>query len=487
MKNILKTDYFKSLKWGFSSIIINFFKQIILVPIFISCVGKDFYSFWLIISAIVFMIRAINLGQLNYSSNVINLSYHIKSDIKEELAVSQGANLMMLFLQFFVGLVISSQFILGHITNYESAFLTNVNAQLCVVFLVVSTILYQYSTLYLLRLFEPLGKINLTIKYQTIGEFFDFVVTALSIYFTRSILLTCFAVFIFNILYSVSIFYFIKKRVPFEIPLFRNLDLKKSFEQIRKSFLLCISFLIEKIYEIGINLVVVRVFSSALLPVFTTSRVLSNSSLKVSNTMTIPIMPSIQKQFALEEKHLILQKISLFWRISGTLLMSCMTVAIPFIPYLYKLWTVNQIEFNMKLLFFLLIAILFQNHAMILTEFLKKTNLSRQILVYNLIKVPTTVIFILISGIYNKGIHFVGIGLLAGELTGLTYLLIIMSILFNGFKPWKEIIKNLLPILLFTITFTIYLFASNYLIFLISNILILLMNNFMFLKKNLLK
>ncbi|HEX8017624.1 MAG TPA: hypothetical protein VF465_20525, partial [Flavobacterium sp.] len=318
MKNILKTDYFKSLKWGFSSIIINFFKQIILVPIFILCVGKELYSFWLIISTVVFMIRAINLGQLNYSSNVINLSYHIKDNIKEELAVSQGANLIMFCSQLIIGLILSSEYILGYITNYESFFLTKVSAQICVVFLLVSAIFYQYSTLYLLRFFEPLGKINITIKYQTIGEFFDFVVTALTIYFTRSILLTCLAVFIFNMLYSISLFFFIKKRVPFEIPLFRNLDLKKSLEQIRKAFLLTISFLIEKIYEIGINLVVVRVFSAGLLPVFTTSRVLSNSSLKVSNTMTIPLMPGIQKQFALEEKHLILQKISLFWRISGT-------------------------------------------------------------------------------------------------------------------------------------------------------------------------
>lgn len=120
IKKVKKSpSYLMSLQWGVSSIFINFFKQILFVPIFIQSVGKDGYAFWLIISAIVLMIRAINLGQLYYSSNVINLSYHQGKDVNEAINTGQGASFIMIGIQILVTLVLCSKSILLSFFDYN--------------------------------------------------------------------------------------------------------------------------------------------------------------------------------------------------------------------------------------------------------------------------------------------------------------------------------------------------------------------------------
>ena len=465
--------YFNSVKWGSYSVAISFVRQILIVPVFIASVGKHDYAFWLVLFAIALMIRSINLGQLHYTSNIVNLNYHIKQDISKELLSGQGANIIYMVAQVLLGVVISYPPILAYLTHTDLEYVNNVHAQYSFIFLVFSRILLQYVSLYLLRLFEPIDKIQHSIKYQFIGETLDFLVIVGAIYFTHSILFTSLALFVFTILFSVYVYYYVKKHVPFSIPFTKGINYKESFAVIKQSATLTFSFVVEKIYEVGLNLVIVRAFAASALPQFDTNRKMSNAFYRVSNVLVTPILPSIQKEFTLKNENYILNKMSVFWRFSNAMLLLCVTVGMPFFLKIYTKWTNHEIDFNLNLICYLFMAIAFQNYSMIFIEFFKKTNLSRQMLINNIIKVIVTVIGILVFGFYNN-IGGMGVALLLGEIAALVYALLVIMALFNSKPALKIFAVNLLPALLLCATLTVYIYFLNYWLLLISNSLILL-------------
>lgn len=471
----LKIDraYINSVKWGGYSIGIGFIRQILLVPAFILTVGSSNYAFWIVLSSIVLMIRALNLGQLHYSSNLINLGYHKNGTIAHELAVAQGANYIYITFQLLLGLIVSSPVVLAAVSNFSVGYILQNYGPYSLILLVISKIAFQYNNLFLLRIFEPLGKIKKTIKYQTIGELLDFVATVLTIYFTHSIFLTSCAIFTSNILFCLFSFFYIKKNIPFTIPFSKGIDLFASFRLIKKSFLLTTSFLVEKVYENGLNILIANVFITSRLPIFTTNRVISNSFYRVSNAAVIPLMPNIQKQFSLSNPKYIISKMIDFWKISSFFTIMGTTLFLPVIPYIYTKWTGNRLTFSVSMVCYLIMAVSFQNFGMVINEFLKKTNLSKQILTYNIFKAVVTVVFILIFS-YIRYFQGLGIALLAGESISLLYMLITLKSIFNDALNMKVIYRLLVPVLLFCASLLVYIFVRNYLLFIGVNFFILI-------------
>ena len=465
--------YFNSVKWGSYSVAISFIRQILIVPVFIASAGKDDYAFWLVLFAVALMIRAINLGQLHYTSNMVNLNYHIKHDISHELNSGQGANILYIAAQILLSVAVSYPPVLAYFTNSSPEYIVKVYAQYSFLLLVVSRILLQYVSFYLLRLFEPIGKIQVSIKYQVIGETLDFLVIVAAIYFTHSIFYTCLALFVFSVLFSGYIYYYVKKNVPFAIPFIKNIRYKDSLIVIRQSATLTFSFIVEKIYEVGLNLVIVRGFAASVLPQFDTNRKMSNAFYRVSNVLVTPILPSIQKEFTLKNEHYILDKMSVFWKFSNALLLLCVTLGMPFFLNIYTKWTNDEIDFNLNLICYLFMAIAFQNYSMIFIEFFKKTNLSGQMLINNIIKVSVTVLFILLFGHYHY-VSGLGIALLLGEVTALIYTLLVIVAVFNSKPAIKIFAVNLLPVLMLSLSLVMYIYLLNYWLLLLSNSLILL-------------
>lgn len=467
--------YIKSVTWGGYSIGISFLRQILLVPAFVLTVGKESYAFWLLLSSIVFMIRALSLGQLHFSSNVINLNYHVNKG-NDELKVAQGANTIYMILQAALGLIIAFPSCLAALSSHSEAFIYNSNAQFSFILLLLSKIIMQYSSLFLLRLFEPVGKINITIKYQTLGELMEFIVTVAVIFVTKSIFYTTLSLFICSIIFSMQMFFFVRRNITYALPKLFDIDYTKSFTLIRQSFLLTISFMVEKVYETGLNLIIVRAYTASILPLFTTSRILSSSFYRVSNTAVLPLIPHMQKNFSLRNEQDIIHQMAMFWKISTLSLIVCITVAMPFISAFYTGWTVNEIAFNSTLVCLLFMAITFQNFGVILNEFLKKTNFSKQILLYNCIKSGLTVACIFAFG-YVNNISGMGISLLAGEICGLLYMLFVMISYLQSTAKF-EILYHIMPVLLFAGSLLTFIFSSNYLLFVILNSIIVLLYAF---------
>lgn len=478
MLNFIKSGagYFNSVKWGSYGVIISFLRQICLVPVFIFTVGSYGYSFWLILSTIVILVTGLSLGHLHYSSNLVNITYHKKGDVSNEILKIQGANYTYMLLQIVIGVLLSFTPVLSLVSSFPKSYIQANHAGIGFFLLLVGKVFFQYCSLFVLRLFEPIGRINTTLKYQAIAELVDFLTILITIFTTHSIFYTCIAVFVSNIIYSVAVMIYVSKNVPYKLEL-KQSNFPESYRFIKTSFSLNASFLVEKIYEVGLNLIIVRVFNTALLPVFTTSRVLTNIFYRICIVMVIPLFPDIQKKFALNEYGYIVHKMKLFWSILSMLIIICITAGLPLLPYIYSLWTGNKLAFNLPIVCFLFMAVSFQNFGMIINEFFKKTNFSKQILILNTIKSVITIGAIVVFGQlgYLPGL---GIALLLGELLCLLYSMSVLRGIFKNKITTRVLINYLLPVVLFCVSVLIYLCILNYWVFLACNLAIVVFCNY---------
>lgn len=470
LNQFLKSTYGKSIRWNFFSIIVGLLKQVLLIPLILLATGKDTYSIWLVLIALVNMVRAINVGQLNYSSNMINLYYAEKKDIKYQIELAKNANIIMGGIQLIVILILMNPNLLSYILKESRQTVLDFHLSYSLFFLAVSFILYQYCSLFLLRLFEPIGKINLTIKYQTIGEFIDFIGTAIFFCVTKNILWTAFGTFVLMAFYCIFLINMVSRNIPFAPKFGSYIDIKNGFRNIKKSFMLTISFLIEKLNEVGLNLFVIKSYNRQTVPLFNTLRTISNFTIKISNSVVIPVMPKMQKYYIEKDNYKIQLIISRYWIISTIVLLILITVFYPLVPKIYKIWTMGKIEYNTMLMFYLFIGVIIQSLSVIVVEILKKTNLAHQILFYNLIKIVTVIVILFIGGILRK-VEYIGLALLFGEMLALTLCI------YNLRK--KEIISiaiffvHIITILVFGIMFYLYIkIMISYLLFIVSSLLI---------------
>ena len=449
-----------------------------LLPAFILAVGKDGYALWLILLTIVTLINALSVGHLHYASNLINLSYHQedkKGSLEQLVSKIISSSLILVMLQLIAGALVSYTPFLSGLSKLSAQYLESHNAGPALLCLLVSRIFYLYINSFFLRLFEPFGNIRHTLKWQAASESLDLLVTALSIFISGSILVTCVAVLSVNVLFGIIAFVYVRRTVWFLRPkkIFSN---SGALPFLRSSSLLNASFAVEKIVESGLNLVVVQAFSASVLPIFTTSRTMINIFYRFCYSILLPLFPGVQKQFSTGNYSYVTKIVKTYWAVSGAVIIFCITVGLPVIPYIYAYWTKNKIEFNGTIMIFLFMAILFQNFALIVTEFFKKTNFSKQLLIYNIIKASFTIIAMLAFG---KLKYYDGLGaaLLAGEACSMFYILVCFKKVFND---TGNIIAYLLPIYVYCISTVFYLQTKNYVVFVFLNIIAIAYSVFKF-------
>jgi len=472
----IEPGYYSSVKWGGYALGLSFLRQIFLVPVFIITVGSYGYSFWLILSTVAVMITALNLGHLHYSANLINFIHHKNEDVEPEMIKIQGATYVYGLLQLLFGVIICFTPVLSYITSFPESYIVARNAGIGFILLLAAKFFLQYISMFVLRLFEPLGRINTTLKYQAIGEALDLAATLSAIYITRSIFYTCLAVFIVNIIFSVIIIFYVAKHVPFKLPFLKNVSLAGSYGIIKGSVVMNSSFLIEKVYDVGLNLVVVRVFGASAVPLFTTGRVLTNIFYRLCTVMVIPLFPVIQKDYALDNRDAIMRKMKIFWTLLSVTIIFGITIGMPFLPYVYSLWTHNKLQFNLSIICYLFMAVSFQNFVMIVNEFFKKANLSKQILFYNIAKSVITITALVVFGYYNY-LPGLGIALFIADALCSVYSMLILLGLFKDKITARILLTYLLPVILFCISLMCYLYTQNYWVFLLCNIVILFFFN----------
>ncbi len=468
-----KIRHFDSFKWGFVLVFVNIVKQIILVPFFLSGVGKEQYSLWLIFASIIFLIRAINLGQLNYSSNIININYHLKSDLKEEIAASLGSNFILIFVQILVGVIISMPYFLKIITGFSMDKILEFNSSFVFILLLLTRISHQFFSLFYLRLLEPLGKISKKIKYDAIGEFVDIIATMLLIFLTKNLLFIALGVLIFNLIYFFISYNFLKFQLKsFFVDI--KIDFYKSIEVIVNSTSLLLSFIIEKLYENGLNIFITSFYSPLKVPLFSTTRTISNLSMRCSLVISEPLMPNLQKNFSNKDFEGIFDNFIYYWKITFLPILIIFSLLLPFVEDLYVYWTLGEITFNYKLFVWIFLSVFFLNYSSVISQFFRRTNYAKQLIFFNLVKTIVTLTVLYFYGITDN-ITGAGIAVFAGEFLS-SSIIITMIYKIYGKEFFLRIFKYFLICIVFSINSILFLELKNYVLFIAINFLIIIYN-----------
>ncbi|MNU19456.1 hypothetical protein D3C71_76830 [compost metagenome] len=468
INKFIKSNYLKSIQWGMVSMVITFLNQLVLIPIFLSIFSKEIFGIWIILSSMILLIRAINLGQLNYSSNLINLgNVHEIEDHNNILKVGFNSNIIMSVIQIITLIIISIPEIFNFFTDIPLDIIKSERLSSCLIIFGLSKIIYQLYNLYVLRIYEAFDKINKTIKYQGLGEALEFLSLTISCFIFKDIFYMCLVSFATSLLYCIYIHKLVVKdkiKYYFRINIF---SLKKGLNHIKKSFYLTISFLVEKFTESGLNIIVSFFYSLSFLPLFSTTRTITNAAIKISNIIAVPLMPQMQKNFSKNNYNQIYISFEKYWRISLIIIIIGFTILLPFIEDIYNIWTKNKINFNKNLFLLIICAVSLQNFNVVLLEYLKKINLTKKLLFINLSKVICVIIVLSIFGYYNEVLG-IGFSLIIAELITTIFIYLLIKINFSF------IFNNFLYNILFILSLLFYYETNEFLVFCGSNILIVL-------------
>ncbi len=461
-KNRPISSYFKSLSWGLGIIIITFIKQILLVPVFLVYLGKDIFAFWLIANSILFVLRSIGLGLFNYCSNNVNLSYHLFNNQENSQNIQKAYSSCLIFflVQLLLCFSFSSREFTSFITQFPIEFLEGIEGVTIILLLLLSKIPSSFVSLFFVRLYEPLGRIDKTLKFQLILELIDLLVLLICLPLTKSLFATVSVLFIANLAYSIFVIYYVHKDIKLKLD-WITLNFENFILDLKKSSLLTLSFITEKVYDNGLNIVVAYAYSTKIVALFGTGRVLSNSALRFSNTISEPLMPQIQKDFASGINSKILDTFYKYWQVTCSLALLFVIILMPYLEDLFIIWTRNELEYNEQLIKSLFAAMFIQNYMIVIVQLLRRTNASYVLLVYNLIKVISTVGLMLLFK-SDSWYSNLGLALFIGEV-------------FSGLYVFKSLKEGLFNSRFYEFFFYFILIISSSLsIFLISNFYLLM-------------
>ncbi|WP_282069433.1 hypothetical protein [Olleya namhaensis] len=473
-----------SLKWGLLVILVNLINQILIVPFFLTYFDKEVYSLWLVMVAFILLIRTINLGQLNYSSNLINIEYFKGEKVDEFINSAFGANIVLVTLQLLVGFILSVPQVFSAISGFEIGFLVNNDFTLIFILLLISRLLNQIFSLFYLRLLEPLNLISKRIKYDGIRELLEVCIIITAIVVFQDLLPIALAILGYNLVFTGFTYIKVRENIS-RINGDIKIEFKQSIAIIKNSTTLFLSFCSDKLYENGLNIFITALYNPILLPLFSSTRTMTNLSLKFATVISEPLMPDLQKNYSQKDDVNLINGLKYYWKLTFLPIYVLLLLLLPIVEFLFNLWTKNKLDFSLDLFLWMYISVYFLNYSSVLTQFFRRTNFAKQLIGYSVTKTITVIGFLYLLA-YLKDLAMAGLAMFVGEF--ISCLILLFQIYrFKGFVFLQKIWYYFFMSTVLSVFAILFLFFKNYIVFYISSIIVLIYhvwNHFPF-KKNL--
>jgi O-antigen/teichoic acid export membrane protein len=385
--NLYKKTLQSSFSWGVIITIITFLKQIILAPFFLTFFGKEFFALWIIYNSISYVISALNLGVINYSHNILSLAYFKNQKLTESSRNSIiVSNLFIFLIQLFLSLIISKPYFNELITSLE----TN---SLSIFILIFSRIFNQQIVTFYLRLLDTVGLVRERLKIEAARELAEILIVFVFSVMFKNFDAIFYGILIYNLLQVLLIFVH-KKQIN---PIINNFTIKNfDLSILLKSTSMFFSNLFEKFFDQGILLVLSKLISPLSVTNFTTTRVISNSLLRVSTIFTEPLIPGMQKSFVSNNPTNLSKFFKFYWLLTSIPILIGFSISLPFIGFLYSYWVQQKLTFSPDLYFLLFLCSFILNFSMIIIQYLKRTNKTKILNTAYISKSLCFIIFLLI-------------------------------------------------------------------------------------------
>ncbi len=399
---------------GFLSFFINVIQSILLVPFFLTYWGEVKYGQFIGIYAFIQLMRTLDAGHQTFIGNQFNLLYHRdRKKAHETLASSTviaffiGCVEFLIFtLVWFLGL---GNKIMGIDIRIDSALFFGIGSMLVMWWLVGSVGGILVKAIVAKGLFAETTMFAIGIKIVEI------LFIALAIWTKLSLSGVFVLLAVVNFIFSVIVLYWIYQRMPEYFPWWKGWNFKTGISNLTKSIVLTINGFLEQLNSSGLIFIVSHYLSSAMIPVFSTVRTLTNTMNMITNIIILPLVPEMIRFHSEENKIKIVRVIQANWFFSGLLVNVGFLVLIPVARQLYSVWTNHKLELNNELFYFMLLSVVLFNYGRSLTSYLTGINdlKSTSIIVW-----VRTIIILGISLLFIKtlGIISIGIGIFLSEI-----------------------------------------------------------------------
>ncbi len=396
------------------STILSIILQLVSVPVCLHSWGAQRYGAWLAIFAASTLMRTVDGGYITYAGNRLNLLYHQdRQALREVLAagcLGLGVlGLLQLVLLFLVMMFDGLGWLLGDATLAGSS-----NARAALVVLVVSWVLSGSYLGLVHRLMVPAGLLYESAWWSMAFQVLVFVAIMFAAIFRLDLLGTSMLVAGLQAgIYFASALY-VRWKLPEFFPWWRAPKWRLAATDLRGSLVFTFSGFMQQVASNGMVLLVSAVLGAAVVPAFTTVRTMANLWTNVTTTLTSPLLPDMVRLHATHQAGKLMMLAKAHMWLMGTLVNLCILVSLPFLPWVYGVWTRGVLDLDARLLMGLLGGILLANAGSFMYTYLTGINHVRSVLAVALLRglVSLIVAWLLLPGM---GLPAAGIGIMAAE------------------------------------------------------------------------
>lgn len=467
MSKSIEKRAFDSTIAGIALFVISFFQSIILVPFFLKYWGNEKYSIWLTLYAFVNLMRTLDTGHQNYIGNEFNKFYHQDKEKAHHLLGSSFKVAYLLgFLELLIYLIILVAGLQGRVVGVnESSF----NVSWGIISFLVMWLLVGSAGGILVKIILPIGKYSRSLYLNIIIKVLETVSILICVYWGSSINILCFIVAGCWLVYTLYLFYDIKRMMPEFFPWWKGGSMKEGFSNLGKSFILTVNGFIEQFSLNGILVFIASIVGVLKVPAFTTLRTIGNTFTQATTIVLNPLIPDLIRFHVKKEHGKIGAIIVANWFISCLIVNLPLLLLVPFIKLLFEWWTKGQVEFDLILYFTITLSISLVNYGKTFVVYLTGINNLRALTLITFSRFVTIFVIGLpllkIYGLQSLGWSF----LLAEAISSviIPFFFVKKQLAMEGvYIERRAMILSLLPIALLAIYYCIFYYFQSSLLFL---------------------
>jgi O-antigen/teichoic acid export membrane protein len=244
-----------------------------------------------------------------------------------------------------------------------------------------------------------------------LAQFFSIVIVAVG---GGSILAACLWYAVIQSVMSLLVLRYVKLKLPQFYPWWHAAQWREGLRGLRKSLVLTFNSIGQQLSNNGLVILISALFTSAVIPSFTTLRTLTNTAGAVTTIFITALLPDMIRFHATRETEKLAGTFNANWFISGIFVNFGIILVLPMIEPIYRFWTKGYLAFNPTLFFMLAVAISLANFGAGLNLYLSGINELRSLTVITMTR--ASLLFLVgysLSGYY--GILSIGIGCVVAE------------------------------------------------------------------------
>lgn len=462
MQGTVQKRIFNNYSVGLIGFIITFLQTIITVPILLHYWGNDLYGIWIALFAGFILLQTLDFGHQSYIGNLLNIEYHIK---KENFAKYLGSSLTIAIFLGIIQLCLTLFLIVaGYLSNFLGISILETDYSIISVSLLSLMLMWVIAGSIggiLVKMLIPAGYMTQSLIWGIIFKLAQFLILILVAMSGGKILEASIAYSIVQTMLSLFVFRYIKNKLPEFYPWWKSRDLKTGLKNLKKSTVLTVNNALQQLSNNGLVLFISNVFSTTVVPAFTTIRTLTNTATVFTNLFITSIQPDLIKYHAKQEVDKLIATLNANWFFSGLVVNTGIIIFIPFAEKIFNVWTKGLITFDFKLFLYLAAGISVINFGAGLYNYLYGINNLFAVFTISLFR--TLVLFVFSFMLAGKqGLAGLGLAVLISEIIAsmvLPYYFVSKTLkAFNATLPFRNFLTaSSAPVLILALTVYIML------------------------------